>query len=297
MKKATQPNKKMTELEEKLLNIFDSVKDGICVMDKTGKVTHINRTITEIGGWTKEDLIGKRLGLLKTFFPKDLPRIVSIFTQRMMGKDMPTYKIDVRMKNGGRKPVEVNAAAVKVRGKIVGDVAILRDLTEWKIEEEKIRSSEERLKIIFDSAPIAYFLYDSEGTIIDGNKAAEKLMGYKKEELIGKNFLKLNLLPENQIPKAAKIIADNSSGRPTGPDDLIFRRKDGKEIIVEITTCPIKIREKSLALGVAHDVTDYRRVLEELKKKNEDLEKFNKLAIGRELRIIELKNKIKELEK
>lgn len=297
MKKPTQPSKKMTELEEKLLNIFDSVKDGICVMDKTGKVTHINRTVTEIGGWTKEDLIGKRLGLLKTFFPKDIPRIVSIFTNRMMGKDMPPYKIDVRMKDGGRRPVEVNAAAVRVKGKIVGDVAILRDLTEWKIEEEKLRSSEERLKIIFDSAPIAYFLYDSEGIIIDCNKATEKLSGYKKEDVIGKSFMKLALLPEDQIPRATKILDENHSEKSTGPDEFILKRKDGKEILTEITTCPIKVRDKSLALGVAHDITDYKRVLEELKKKNEELEKFNKLAIGRELRIIELKNKIKELEK
>jgi len=287
----------MTELEEKLLNIFDSVKDGICVMDKTGKVTHINRTITEIGGWTKEDLLGQRLGLLKTFFPRDIPKIVSIFTQRMKGKDMPPYKIDVRMKDGGRKPVEINAAAVKVGGKIVGDVAILRDLTEWKKEGELLKNSEERLKIIFDSAPIAYFLYDAKGIVIDENKAAEKLFGCKKEELIGKNFLKLNLLPESQIPKATKIIADNFAGRPTGPDEFSLIRKDGKEILVEITTCPIKAGGKTLSLGVAHDITDYKRVLEELKKKNDDLEKFNKLAIGRELRIIELKNRIKELEK
>ncbi len=53
------------------------------------------------------------------------------------------------------------------------------------------RSSEERLKILFESAPDAYYLTDLKGTIIDGNKAAEELLGYKREELIGKNFIVL----------------------------------------------------------------------------------------------------------
>jgi len=289
-------NTKTKELEGKLLSIFNSISDGICVIDKTGKITYMNKTITEIGGWTEEDLVGKRLGLLKVFSAKDMLKILDLFTKRMAGKEIPPYEISVKIKGGGEKIVEIHAAALKVENKIVGDVAILRDLTERKKTEEELKNSEERLKIIFSFAPEAYYIYDSKGTFIDGNKAAEKLSGYNKEELIGKSFLKLNMLPLNQIPKAAKLIAENYIGKSTGPDEFTLIKKDGKEIIIDICTCPIKIKNQSLVLGTAHDITEKKRTLEELKKKNEELEKFNKLAIGREMRIIELKNKIKERE-
>jgi PAS domain S-box-containing protein len=285
---------KTKELEEKLLSIFNSISDGICVVDKTGKITYINKTITEIGGWTEGDLVGKRLGLLKVFSAKDMLKILDIFTKRMTGKEIPPYEISVKIKGGGEKIVEIHAATLKVKGEIVGDVAILRDLTERKKANEELKDSEERLKIIFDFAPEAYFVYDSKGTFIDGNKAAEKLSGYKKEELLGKSFFKLNMIPLSQIPKVAKLVAENYLGKSTGPDEFNLMKKDGKEIVVEIRTCPINIKGQALVIGITHDVTEYKRILEELEKKNEELEKFNKLAIGREMRIIELKNKIKE---
>jgi len=295
--KKNQSIKKTKEFEEELLSIFNSINDGICVIDRTGKVTHINKTITKIGGWTEEDMVGKRLGLLKILSPKNMLKLLANFSKRMAGEEIPPYEIILKTKDGGEKNAEIHGAAIRVGGKIVGDVAILRDLTERKKANEELKNSEERLKIIFDFAPEAYYIYDSKGTFIDGNKAAEKLSGYDKEELIGKSFLKLNMLPLSQIPKAAKLVADNYLGKPTGPDEFNLKRKDGKEIIIEISTCPIKINDQSLVLGTAHDVTEKKRVLEELKKKNEELEKFNKLAIGREMRIIELKNRIKELEK
>ncbi|RLC38007.1 MAG: hypothetical protein DRH33_05300, partial [Candidatus Nealsonbacteria bacterium] len=75
-----------------------------------------------------------------------------------------------------------------------------------KQAEEELKDSEERLKILFNYAPDAYYINDLKGNFIDSNKAAERLMGYKKEELIGKSFLKLNLLTPADIPKAAKLL-------------------------------------------------------------------------------------------
>lgn len=70
-----------------------------------------------------------------------------------------------------------------------GQVAfICPDITERKLSEEALKNSEERLKILFESAPDAYYLSSITGTFIDGNKAAEDLLGYKKEELVGKIF-------------------------------------------------------------------------------------------------------------
>ncbi|GAG53728.1 unnamed protein product [marine sediment metagenome] len=148
--------------------------------------------------------------------------------------------------------------------------------------------SERRLKILFENAPDGIYLHDLLGNFVDGNKAAEKLTGYKKEELIGKNFLKLNILPANQIPMAAANLAKNALFKGTGPDEFTLKRKDGTFSEVEISTFPVKIQKKTLVLGIARDISERKKVEEELKT-------FNDLAVGREMKMIELKKEINEL--
>ena len=169
-------------------------------------------------------------------------------------------------------------------------------LAKRKNIEEELKSSEERLKIIFEDAPDAYFLSDLKGVFVDGNKAAEKLIGYKKKEIIGKSMLKLKLLPPSQIPKAAKRLAIHALGRSTKPGEFILNRKDGRRVLVEISGTPVKIKGKTLVLGIARDVTERKKIEEALRKRNEELEKFHQLSVGREMKMIELKKKIKELE-
>ena len=64
---------------------------------------------------------------------------------------------------------------------------------------------ENKFKKIFYEAPDAYYICNLKGVFLDGNKAAEELTEYKKEELIGKSFVNLKILPLNQIPKAIKL--------------------------------------------------------------------------------------------
>ncbi|GAH65880.1 unnamed protein product, partial [marine sediment metagenome] len=84
----------------------------------------------------------------------------------------------------------------------------------------------------------------------------ERLLGYKKEELIGKSFLKLKLLSLADIPKAAKLLVKNLRGQPTGSDEFVLNRKDNSKVTVEISTYPVKIKGRVLALGIARDITE-----------------------------------------
>ena len=139
-----------------------------------------------------------------------------------------------------------------------------------KQADEELRDSEERLKILFDYAPDAYYINDSKGKFIDGNKAAERLTGYKKEELIGKSFLKLKLLSLADIPKAAKLLVKNLRGQPTGSDEFVLNRKDNDKVLVEISTYPVKIKGKTLALGIARDITERKKAEEALRKSQQE---------------------------
>jgi PAS domain S-box-containing protein len=138
-----------------------------------------------------------------------------------------------------------------------------------KQAEEELKDSEERLKILFDYAPDAYYITDSKGKFIDGNLAAERLIGYKREELIGKNFSKLKLLSVSDMPKAAKALVKNLRGQPTGPDEFVLNRKDNNKVTVEISTYPVKIKGRTLALGIARDITEQKKAEEALQESEE----------------------------
>ena len=114
-------------------------------------------------------------------------------------------------------------------------------INQFKKNEKKLMISEERFRIIFEYAPDAYYLNDLKGTFINGNRVAEFLTGYKREELIGKSFLSLNLLSPDQIPKAAALLAKNALGKSTGPDEFTLNKKNGGKISVEITTYPVSV--------------------------------------------------------
>lgn len=68
----------------------------------------------------------------------------------------------------------------------------------------------------------AYYMTDLQGTFIDGNVAAEQMIGYKRAELIGKSFLELELLRPEQMPRAPARLFKNAQGQPTGPDEFVL---------------------------------------------------------------------------
>ena len=130
--------------------------------------------------------------------------------------------------------------------------------------EEMLKQSEENLRAYLESAPDGVYISDLKGTFLYGNKKAEELTGYEREELMGKSFLKLKLLPVKHLAKASRLLALNAMGRPTGPDEFELIRKDGSRMWVEITTTPIKQRGKVVVIGFVRDITERKRMEEQL---------------------------------
>jgi len=159
---------------------------------------------------------------------------------------------------------------------IAGDIGFalhnIKIEKEHKQVEEELRESENRLNILFESAPDAYYINDFEGIFIDGNKATEKLLGYSKEELIGKNFVDAGILSMDQAEIALNVLARNIKGESTGPDKYILKRKDGSTVYVEILTHPVVIKGKNRVLGIARNITERKRNEEKLAKHRDHLE-------------------------
>ncbi|MBN1867578.1 response regulator [Candidatus Sumerlaeota bacterium] len=128
--------------------------------------------------------------------------------------------------------------------------------------ENALRDNEERLKILFEFAPDAYYLHDLQGNFVDGNKAAESLFGFGRKEFSGKNVRELGILPEDQLARFSALLSENTLGNPTGPEEFSLKRRDGQKVNVEVRTFPVRIKGESLVLGIARDISQ-RKIAEE----------------------------------
>jgi PAS domain S-box-containing protein len=248
----------MLENEKRYRELFTHMSSGVVIYEAkvNGRdfiIKNINPAVEKIEKIKKEDILGK--SVLKVFPAVKDVGLFKVFqevwkTGKPQHHPISLYQ-DQRI-TGWRK----NYVCKLPSGEIV---AVYDDITEQEQVEEELKDSEERLKILFDYAPDAYYISDLKGKFVDGNIAAERVTGYKREELIGKSFLKLKLLSLADLPKAAKLLMKNLRGQPTGPDEFVLNRKDNSKVMVEISTYPVKIKGKNLVLGLARDITKRKK--------------------------------------
>jgi len=94
------------------------------------------------------------------------------------------------------------------------------DVTECRKMEEKLKESEERFKRLIEYAPDAIYINDVNGEFIDGNKQAEALIGYKKEELIRKTYFKLEYTRKNACQRLKKQLKRTCEEKDTDQTNL-----------------------------------------------------------------------------
>jgi len=216
------------------------------------------------------------------FYPKEYRKQLEKLVQRAIKKG-ESYEIEVPLKTAKGNivwthsignPVFNNGKCIKLRG-------TFQDITQRKTAESQLRDSEERLKVLFESAPDAIYLHDLKGNFVDGNQAAEKMLGYKRVELIGKSFTKLNLLPLKYLKKAGANLLKNAQGKTTGPDEFELIHRDGHKISVEIRAFPVKILEKARIMGVVRDISKRKKAETELHRSEEKFRSiFENSALG-----------------
>jgi PAS domain S-box-containing protein len=156
---------------------------------------------------------------------------------------------------------------------------ISEEMQQRSAVEEKLKQSEYQFKTLFEIAPDAIYLNDREGNFIDGNAAAETLMGMSREEFIGNNFLDLGILPHDEAPKALDLLQKNIQGQSTGPDEITLFTKNTKKVDVEIRTCPFQMNDRPLILGIARDVSERKRLHAQLNQAQK-MESVGRLAGG-----------------
>ncbi|MBF0509082.1 MAG: PAS domain S-box protein, partial [Deltaproteobacteria bacterium] len=213
--------------------------------------------------------------------------IVSDFDVQMFGTDnrihnfMATY---LRTEYGGEK----------------GTLAWLVDITKIKTIEKALTAAEERSRLLLESAGEGIFGVDTSGQMTFANPAALRMWGYGEEEMLGK---KIQPIIYQSLPDVSPNQADDGpmsasykGGETRRNVNEIWWRKDGNSFYVDYSSTPI-YKENILVGAVVTfgDVTERKKVERELEQYVKDLERFNRLVVGREIRMLYLKQEINEL--
>ncbi|MHC4116524.1 MAG: PAS domain S-box protein [Planctomycetota bacterium] len=151
--------------------------------------------------------------------------------------------------------------AAEAMGRLELDLVRLNvDTADQDKEQAVLQESEGKYRQVFELAPDAIYLNGVDGRFVDGNRAAEQLVGYKKEELIGKSFDEVDLFSPDEMARALANLEKIAAGRPVGPDEFTLRRKDGRKVTVEIRAFPVSIRGRKMSLGIARDITQRKSI-------------------------------------
>jgi two-component system, cell cycle sensor histidine kinase and response regulator CckA len=163
-----------------------------------------------------------------------------------------------------------------------------RALREWRLVESRraaevaLRESEERFRVLFESSPDACYIVTAEGKFIDINRAAEEMLGYRREQVLGKTAIDLNLIHPDYMPAAVQMAVDCHAGLPSRPTELVCFHSTGREIVVESRAVPVRFRDEFTILSTSHDISERKRAEVEQRRLEEQLRQASKMeAVGR----------------
>jgi len=253
--------------EEFSSSVLQNAPNPILVINPDSSINFVNPAFEKLTGFTAAELIGARPPY--PWWPEEeTANRATAFKEAMTGKGNRIERVS-RKKNGDSFWAVINSEPIMIGGRLRYLLVNWVDITDLKQAEEAIRQSEENLKSYLDCAPDGVYITDSKGKLLYGNRMAEAITGYKKDELIGKNILKINLLQKRSLPKAARLLARSALGRPTGPDELYLKRKDGSQLWVEISTTPVHRNGELQIIGFVRDITERKKSEEALKHSEE----------------------------
>ncbi len=247
-------------------SLFEETSDGIFFTSREGKILHCNQALADLLGYPLKDLMQSDV---VEFYRDPADRVVY---QEVVERDGRVKDYQAKLKRKDGTPVECSITATvrwDTGGKVMGYQGIVRDMTVRNRLEQELTSGREQLRVLIEDAPDGIYLTDLRGVFLEANRAAESLFGKERSHLLGNSVLKLSVVPAQQLPRAAKLLAENALGYPTGPDEFQLRTIDGKHVVAEIRTYPVTLQEQVLVLGLARDVTR-RKAAEEALRESEE---------------------------
>ncbi len=274
-----QAEQALRESEERFRAVAESATDAIVAADKSGHITYFNQGAERIFGYAARDVISRPLTLLMPQRFHDahrqgLARFLTTGEARVVGR---TVELVGQRKDGTEFPLELSLASWKARGDTFF-TGILRDITERKRAEELLRASEERFHLMVKHVEdYAIFMLDAEGRVATWNAGAERIKGYRADEIIGRHFACFYTPDDVRAGKPERLLQEAVS-RGRCEDEAWRVRKDGSAFWANAVITALRDPHGTL-LGftkVTRDITERTRLEQEIQQHSVALEAANK---------------------
>jgi len=233
------------------------------LFDRQGRCLKTNRTGIYIMGHSATEMGGKTLNEI---FKAEFSSVIQPAVEKVLSGERSYF--DAVQTVPGQPAIVWNAVLnpyYDQDGNISGFVGIFSDITARASAEEALRDSEEKYRILFESASDAIFVIDAEGpyagSIVSANNAAARMHGYELEELQRMRIADLDT-PEfsrQAVERIGQILSGNHLSF-----EVEHIRRNGSSFPVEVTAGPITIKGHRYILAFDRDITDRKHALEAL---------------------------------
>jgi PAS domain S-box-containing protein len=254
--------------DELLTLTLASIQDGVVVTDSSGDITFINEAAARLIGCEPGDAM---------FAPAtSVLKILRAATREPYSGRAATDAAATNVGEllligrGGREiPIDLRAAPLRAeKAGVRGMVYTVRDFSERARAEE----AQQRMTALVESADDAILVKDLDGRIRSWNAGAERLLGYRADEILGEPITRLH--PEDRKDEEAMILSKIRAGEPVAHFETVRRRKDGSLVDVSLTISPVRDRLGAIvgASKIMRDITERKRYIEQLRRLNGELE-------------------------
>ena len=261
----------LRQAKQKLEAVIEAAPAGIVVLDREGRVQLWNRAAERIYGWTAEELVGRTLP--DSIYPDEV-RIsgAQLWKRHVAGKDFGPIDTTRIHKDGSRLEVSVRSAPVSDgRGSLLGVLTVVADITEQKKIERSLIESEERFRLVVETAPEAVFI-QTGGCIRYLNPAAVATFGAESaDQLLSRPVLE-RIHPDCQALVQERMRQLREDKRRVPAVQEKFVRLDGSVIDVEVSAEPFRYHDADGALVFFREVTERKRAEEALRESERQLQ-------------------------
>jgi len=256
--------------EEKYRRLFESLVDVFYQADSSGKITMVSPSITKAAGYKPEEVIGS---YLKDYYvnPDERNKFSELISTNGF---VENFEVQMKKKDGSVLWASVNASLSKDQeGNVVGVEGIARDITERIKGEEVLRESKERFRSLTEVTSDWIWEVDKNGFYTYSSPKLFDILGYKTEEIIGKT--PFDFMPPPEADRLFDIFNDiRASQKSIDCLENINLHKNGQSVVLETSGIPIFDTNGKFTgyRGIDRDITQRKRIQEELQKAHDELE-------------------------
>ena len=263
-----QAEETVRENEQFYRTILETAMDGFWMMDvPTGKILQVNQAYCQMSGYAHEELMGMTVFQLEVI--EDAER-VQAHVQRVMTQGSDRFESTHRRKDGSAFQVEISVTYLPHAGGRT--VAFLRDITERKRAEELLYQSEDKYRRLIENSPdIVYIFSDRRGGVYYSPRV-EQVLGYPAEHLYANPLLWNQSIHPDDLGAIALALERSAHGEPF---DVNYRLRDARGEWRWLHDRSIDRRTENgetIIEGLASDITEQKRVLDELVQAKETAE-------------------------